>query len=63
MSRATQFIQLQNEVNRQIDNDGQASEHSVNQLSALGDSLSPQEIDEVCRLAKKQEEYENAYRW
>lgn len=46
--RAQQFIQLQEQVNAQIDILGQADSKLVDELDQLGDSLTNNEINEVC---------------
>ena len=53
MSKAKQFLELQDKVNNEIDTFGQATIKSVEELDALGKSLTWEEIDEVCELALK----------
>ena len=53
MSKAKQFLELQDKVNNEIDTFGQATTKSVEELDALGKSLTHEEIDEVCELALK----------
>jgi hypothetical protein len=54
MSKAKQFLELQDKVNNEIDTFGQATIKSVEELDALGESLTWEEIDEVCELALSQ---------
>jgi len=58
MSRAKQFIELQAKVNKEIDTLGQATTTSVNELEWLGDSLTPEEINEVCEQERAFSLYE-----
>lgn len=53
MSKAKQFLELQDKVNNEIDTFGQATTESVEELEALSKSLTWEEIDEVCELALK----------
>jgi hypothetical protein len=57
MSKAKQFLELQDKVNNEIDTFGQATTKSVEELDALGKSLTHKEIDEVCELALKLKMY------
>lgn len=50
MTKAERFLALQDKVNNEIDELGQATTESVNELEALGDSLTIEEIDEVCKI-------------
>ena len=55
MSKALEFIELQNLVNQEIDEKGQASQELADKLEVLGDSLTEQEQDEVIFLYKNLE--------
>lgn len=48
MSNVQRFLALQAEVNSQIDAHGSADSETVSALEVLGDSLSPEEVEEVC---------------
>ena len=47
MSKALEFIELQNLVNQEIETNGEATKESADKLETLGDSLTDKEIDEV----------------
>jgi translation initiation factor 2B subunit (eIF-2B alpha/beta/delta family) len=47
MSRAQQFIQLQQKANQEIDEQGQTSIETFTELETLADSLTLAEIEEV----------------
>ena len=55
MSKALEFIELQNLVNQEIEEKGQASQELADKLEILGDSLTEQEQDEVIFLYKNLE--------
>lgn len=46
------FLELQEKVNNQIDEQGQAESKLVDELEKIGDNLSEQEISMVCELGK-----------
>ena len=56
MSRAKQFIELQDKANQELDQLGQVSIRTAIELELLGDSLTADEIHEVCQLADKKAE-------
>lgn len=62
MSKAQVFLDLQAKVNQEIDELGQATDDSVNQLDSLSNELTDQEIDEVCEKARAQSMYEQGLR-
>lgn len=51
MSRAKEFIELQNKANQELYEFGIISIQTADELDMLGDSLTADEIDEVCELA------------
>ena len=62
MSKAQVFLDLQAKVNQEIDELGQATNESANQLESLSNELTDQEIDEVCEKARAQSMYEQGLR-
>jgi len=46
--RAKQFIELQTKINEQIDTVGEADIQLAGELEILGDSLTNDEINQVC---------------
>jgi hypothetical protein len=52
IQKVRKFIELQERVNLEIDTYGQASTSSVDMLEEIGDSLTPEEIDEMMNLIK-----------
>ena len=50
MTNALKFIQLQDKANQEIDELGQVTNETCEQLEQLCDSLNSEEIDEVCYL-------------
>ncbi len=46
------FFELQEQVNKQIDEQGQAESKLVDELEKIGDNLSHEEIDMVSELGK-----------
>jgi len=61
MSKALEFIELQNLVNQEIEEKGQASQELADKLEVLGDSLTEQEQDEVIFLYKNLEKFNSEY--
>lgn len=47
MNKVEEFIHLQNLINNQIDEDGEASENIVNRLEELSKSLTEKDEDEI----------------
>jgi hypothetical protein len=62
MNKVEQFIQLQNEVNNDIDTKGQTTPEKANQLEELGDSMSDDELTELCEKYNTKNLYENGVR-
>jgi ClpP class serine protease len=62
MSKAQVFLDLQAKVNQEIDELGQATNESANQLESLSNELTDEEIDEVCEKARAQSMYEQGLR-
>ena len=54
MKKVIEFILLNNIVNKQIENDGEANHDDADKLEAIGDSLSSEENDALCRYANKE---------
>lgn len=50
IQKIKKFIELQERVNREIDNYGEASQLSCDMLEELGDSLTYEEIQKVTSL-------------
>lgn len=55
MTKAKQFIALQDKANKELDQLGQVTTETANELEKLGDSLNAEEIDEVCKLYNEDE--------
>lgn len=47
MENVTRFIELQTKANNEIDELGQTTPETFNELEAVGESLNPTEIDEL----------------
>jgi len=52
------FLELQNQVNNQIDQYGQAEIELVGELEMLGDQLTPDEIAVACTYLDEYEQYD-----
>jgi hypothetical protein len=50
MTKVDRFIHLQDKANTEIDQLGQATDETVDELEAVGDSLTPKEMDEVINI-------------
>jgi hypothetical protein len=61
MSKAQQFLDLQAKVNQEIDELGQATNESANQLESLSNELTDQEIDEVIELLSRDPNFKPLY--
>jgi hypothetical protein len=54
MKKVIDFILLQNAVNRQINKKGEANHADADRLNELGDSLSTEEVDMLCKYANRE---------
>jgi uncharacterized protein YukE len=50
MTKVQRFIELQDKANNEINQLGQATDETVNELEAVGDNLNDAEIEEVCKI-------------
>jgi hypothetical protein len=49
-AKIQKFIDLQDRANRMIDTYGQCDDETCVELERIGDSLTSDEVDEVCRI-------------
>lgn len=53
MNKAQQFLDLQAKVNQEIDELGQATDESINELEAFSDKLDDEDMYEVIELLSR----------
>ena len=63
MSRAKQFIDQQLKANQELYQFGRITNQTADELEQLGDSLTADEVDEVCELANEKKLENDNFIW